>query len=111
MEEGDFEGYSRLYHPDAVLLPPDAGAVITGREQITDTYRDFFEHAHLEDFRVASVEQYEFDSGTAVHLRFEVTYGLGEERLCDRGLEVYWVDTTPLILWRQQIIDASTSAG
>jgi len=109
----DLERVAACYHPDALLLPPDAGDPIVGRDAIRSTYRDFLDTAELVQFNILSVARFEFSNTetqgaqSAIHLRFEVDYRLDGDLYRDTGLETYWVDATPQILWRHQVIDSS----
>lgn len=103
-QEQRFEAIGEYYHPDVILLPPDAGEPITGRDAVVASYGDFAA-AELLDFTVERYDTYEF-SGTGVcHMRFAVEYTLDGARYRERGLEVYVivdVETRPQIIWRSQ---------
>ena len=47
---GRVQDVGAFYHEDAVLLPPDLGEPIIGRQAIVATYADFVERASLERF-------------------------------------------------------------
>ena len=108
-----------LYHPDVVLLPPDAGTPIVGREAVLASYDDFAA-AELLDFRVEGFDTFEFGDTGVCHMRFQIEYVLDGSRHCERGLEVYViadVGGTPQIIWRSQnlteisTLDANDSEG
>jgi uncharacterized protein (TIGR02246 family) len=101
---GDYEQVAACYHPDALLWPPDGAAPIVGREAILATYREFAASAHLENFASSSIETWPVGGQSVVHMEFRVDYTLAGERYVETGLEIYWVDPTPLILWRHQTI-------
>lgn len=110
-QANDLATVSAAYHPDAVLLPPDLGPVIRGREAITDTYAIFNSSAVLRRFEVTDTEVFDFQSSHAVHLKFTLAYELEGAILEDRGLDIYI--TSPLadglaIVWRQQVVLASS---
>ncbi|MDP6375033.1 MAG: hypothetical protein QF515_09620 [Pseudomonadales bacterium] len=101
---GNLHTLGDFYDDNAVLLPPDAGAPIAGQEAIARTYAEFANAATLNAFGITSLESFSFETGTAVHVRFDVDYSLQGERCLESGLELYWVDTRPRILWRHQTI-------
>ena len=101
---GDLADIGAFYHPDAVLLPPDAGEPIQGRGAIASTYIDFAAMTDLKQFSIIDLSSYPIGDNTAVHLRFEVDYVMDGEHYLESGLEVYWVDTTPLVIWRYQTV-------
>lgn len=102
--EGQLENLSDFYHPDALLLPPDAGDPIQGRAGIVATYYDFAQMTELHGFYTKSCNSYLIGSVTAVHLRFEVDYTMEGSRYVESGLEVYWVNETPQVIWRYQTV-------
>ena len=114
-QTGDFDTVANAYAEDAVLLPPDLGTPIQGRDPIVHTYREFTAAAELLRFDERDLRAYGYPTTSIVHLSFEIEYRLGDEHQADRvhrvdeGLEIYVVGhTDPLeILWRQQCITSS----
>jgi len=85
----DYAALERLYHADVVLLPPDAGAPLLGRDAVIATYRDFHSVCSVERFDVTEVSSWPFEAThpavtansetptlttTMVHMRFEIDY-------------------------------------
>lgn len=114
-QAGEVDRIADFYHPGVVLLPPDLGAAIRGRDAVVDSYRQFLSAATLERFDITALEVFDFDiaGGNApcmVHLGFEIAYELTGERYVDKGLEVYAVADDggrPCIVWRtQHILDS-----
>lgn len=109
-QAGDMGTVSATYHPQAVLLPPDLGPVIRGRDAIVDTYTDFNANAVLRHFEVTDTEVFDFESSHAVHLKFTLAYEFDGATLEDEGLDIYL--TSPYaggltVVWRQQVVLAS----
>jgi hypothetical protein len=110
--EGDLERLAGFYHPDVVLLPPDLGEPIQGREAVVASYQEFLNAAHLERFVITGLEVFPFEFTTGgvthmAHLNFEIDYELGGDRYIDNGLEVYAIldeGGQPSIIWRSQTI-------
>ncbi len=107
---GDLATISTSYHPDAVLLPPDLGPVIRGREAIVDTYAEFNNAAVLRHFDITDTQVFDFESSHAVHLKFTLAYEFDGAALEDQGLDIYI--TSPyanglVVVWRQQVVLAS----
>ena len=50
-QRGDVEALTHCYHPDVVLLPPDLGPPIRGRDAVVASYRDFLDAARLDRFQ------------------------------------------------------------
>jgi ketosteroid isomerase-like protein len=99
-----FHDIAAYYDPNVVLLPPDAGEAIVGRDAVVASYNDFAA-ADLNEFVVEGFEVFEFDDTGICHLRFLVEYTLDGSRYRERGLEVYVVanvNTSPQIIWRSQ---------
>ena len=114
-QAGRFDELADFYHPDVVLLPPDAGEPIRGREAVVGSYREFAEAATLIEFQVTGMDVFEFteSGGSSVcHMRFEIEYQTEGQRFRESGLEVYAMcetseSTQPIILWRSQaVLDA-----
>lgn len=111
---GDSERLARFYDEDVVLLPPDLGTPIRGREAVVASYDDFLRAATLEDFSVEDLALFPFagESGEdpdvwMAHLIFHITYSLGGERYVERGMEVYTIvprGDHPHIVWRSQTV-------
>jgi len=100
----DYEAVAQYYHPDVVLLPPDAGAPIIGRNAVVSSYTEFAA-AKLIDFIEEGFDTFEFDSTGVCHMRFQVEYALDGSHQRERGLEVYVltnIPAAPQIIWRSQ---------
>lgn len=109
-QAGDMATVSTSYHPNAVLLPPDLGPVIRGREAIVETYAEFNTAAVLRHFEVTDTQVFDFESSHAVHLKFTLAYEFDGTALEDEGLDIYL--TSPYangltVVWRQQVVLAS----
>lgn len=109
-QAGDMATVSTTYHPDAVLLPPDLGPVIRGRDAIVETYAEFNNAANLRHFEVTDTQIFDFESSHAVHLKFTLAYEFEGTILEDEGLDIYL--TSPYagrltVVWRQQVVLAS----
>ena len=102
----DFERIAACYHPGVILLPPDAGAPIIGLDAVLSSYREFSSQAKLLDFEVTDLHTYPIDALSAVHMRFDVKYQVkGEdEEFEESGMEIYWLDASPSIIWRHQMV-------
>lgn len=103
---GDWARLGDCYHERAVLLPPDAGAPIVGREAILATYREFAALAQLNDFSIPALDVFSFGDTHMAHMRFTVDYVYDEDHTIDSGLEIYAIVTTerPRVVWRQQCL-------
>jgi len=110
---GDLDALAAFYHPDVVLMPPDLGAPILGREAVVASYEEFLDAATLERFDVTALDTFSFtgahDPGAVhmAHLTFEIHYRLDSERYLEKGLEIYALMETAQglrIVWRQQTV-------
>lgn len=110
-QQEDWATLSEMYHPKAVLLPPDLGQSLVGREAILATYQEFAAAATLHRFESTSMECHPFSACRVVHSGFVADYSVSERRCTDSGTEVYVVesgtDDQPVIVWRQQIIQST----
>ncbi|MFV2089668.1 MAG: nuclear transport factor 2 family protein [Pseudomonadales bacterium] len=114
--KGDMEALVRFYHQDVVMLPPDLGRPIIGRDAVVLSYQEFLQSAQLHDFTVTSIDVYSFANslapGTAAnthvaHLYFDILYSLDGERFSEQGLEVYTIiedQQRTEIVWRSQMV-------
>jgi hypothetical protein len=110
--EDDPGALARFYHPDAVLLPPDLGTPIVGREAIVLSYQDFLQTATLHDFKVTELDVHSFvtegaTSTHVAHLYFDILYSLSDVRFSEQGFEAYTIIETGdalQIIWRNQIV-------
>ena len=100
----DIDSIVACYHPGVILLPPDAGAPIVGRDAVVSSYVEFSSQAKLLDFQVTELHTYPIDALSAVHMRYDVTYQLDGDHYEESGMEVYWLDDSPLIIWRHQMV-------
>lgn len=115
-QSGDLDRVARFYHPEVVLLPPDLGSPIVGRDAVVQSYEDFLQAASLDEFDVIDLTIFSFDtagnSATCVaHMKFTIIYELGGDRYVETGLEIYTVvkervdDGENLsIIWRCQTV-------
>jgi hypothetical protein len=111
-----------------VLLPPDLGEPIRGREAVVESYGEFLRAARLNRFDITGLETFTFEPAPEIgrsplggrgrderpghrthmaHLEFRIIYELGGERYVDTGLEVYTVVEEGgrcSIVWRGQTI-------
>jgi len=110
---GDLERLSGFYHPEVILLPPDMGPPIRGRDAVVESYAQFLNAAQLERFEVSSLELFSFEPGTHMaHLEFDIAYELDNERYVEKGMEIYTVVENAdiesgrrfSIVWRSQIV-------
>jgi len=118
-QRGDLPALSAYYHPDVVLLPPDLGQPICGREAVVASYLEFLQAATLDHFEVLDLEVFPFTtlggaSTIVAHLTFAVTYTLDGETYVEKGLEAYTLsecDDGMKILWRHQsVLDSRVEA-
>ena len=111
-QKGDLEAVAEFYHPDVVLLPPDLGPPICGRDAVVASYLEFLQAARLEHFEVLELDVFPFDAPTGgrtfmAHLTFAVTYTLDSETYVEKGLEAYTLaenEDDLQILWRHQSV-------
>lgn len=119
-QTGDLAALAEYYHPDVVLLPPDMGEPIRGRQAVIESYQDFLEAATLEHFEVTGLEVFSFPVTGAqsapathipttyiAHLTFSVSYTLDGDTYVETGMEAYTlgqVDGRLKILWRHQSV-------
>ncbi len=128
----DYAALERFYHTNVVLLPPDAGAPLVGRDAVIATYRDFHSVCTVERFSVTEVSSWRFDADnqalatsalatTIVHMRFEIDYRFTTSDAAsdptaksaaapvqaEQGMDVYTLqhsttDESLVIVWRAQ---------
>lgn len=122
----DYTSLARCYHPDVVLLPPDAGTPLLGRDAVIATYRDFHELCSVEQFAVTELHSWRFAEGNPdatimVHMRFAIDYRFTDQAAegtattgkpvhelhSEQGLDVYTLrqgpcEESPQIVWRAQ---------
>jgi|GEM_PF-1909664 len=119
----DYVTLAGLYDSDVVLLPPDAGAPIVGRDAVIESYQDFHAACRVDDFKITSAEHFEFaqnsrsfsaspaasdgfsDAGAIgatimAHMRFRISYQLLQQNgdplaQSEQGLEVYTLIEQP----------------
>lgn len=116
-QSSDLTGLPDFYHPDVVLLPPDMGEPICGREAVVGSYREFRQAATLKDFQVSGLEIFDFPFSDAngdtrfashmAHLTFTVAYELEGDDYVETGMEVYAlaeVEGALKIIWRHQSV-------
>ncbi len=110
----DYATLECLYHPDVVLLPPDAGEAIVGRAAVLASYREFHAAASVTRFQVQSLNVYDFAATTVAHMRFDIEFKFSSDasdgpHQSETGLEVYTLieqpgphAASPQIVWRAQ---------
>lgn len=111
-QAGRYDDLRAFYHPDVVLLPPDAGEAIRGRESVVASYVDFGAAAELESFEATNLTVFDFETTSSVHMRFVMRYRHDGRRFEDQGLELYTLQTggpRPQIVWRCQWLLQSRS--
>ena len=103
-QDRQFDALAQFYHPNVVLLPPDAGPPIVGRDGVVASYQDFAA-AELVDFTAEAIDTFEFGDTGVCHLRFQIEYLLEGSRYRERGVEVYVMTRVGgelAIIWRSQ---------
>ena len=106
-QQSDWSTLENCFHPQAVLLPPDAGDPIVGRDQILETYQEFMAAADVTEFTIDDLVCFPFSATSMVHMRFTLDYRIADEAFTDSGLEVYAIDSSgpeARIVWRSQMI-------
>ncbi len=127
----DYTTLGQLYHQDVVLLPPDAGSPLLGREAVLATYEDFHAACYVERFTVTEQSSWPFSSPqttgeaitTMVHMRFAIDYRFSQSASSgetttpntapetmlqtEQGMDVYTLtqisaEHAPTIIWRAQ---------
>ncbi len=111
-QSAQWDALSLLYHPKAVLVPPDMTPVIAGRNAIVATYEEFAAAATLHSFRAGAIRSHRFDATAVVEADFTVDYTVQGERYLDEGHETYLLEraATPVgyhIVWRAQYVHLS----
>jgi ketosteroid isomerase-like protein len=118
-QTGDLQALEGFYHPEVVLLPPDLGPPIRGREAVVASYLEFLQAATLDHFEVLDLDVFPFPAGPELatyvaHLTFAVTYTLDGETYVEKGLEAYTLSEEAgrlKILWRHQsVLDSRIEA-
>lgn len=118
-QTGDLQALADFYHPDVVLLPPDLGQPIRGREAVVASYLEFLQAATLDHFEVLELDVFPYPAGPALaiyvaHMTFAVTYTLDGETYVEKGLEAYTLSEEEeelKILWRHQsVLDSRIEA-
>lgn len=112
-QQQDWPTLAEMYHTNAVLLPPDLGDSLLGRDAILQTYRDFASQATLHRFAVTDLQTHSFAHCEVLHCAFEADYSVAGNRSQDDGTEIYVTELNNLgrrvIVWRQQIIHSARS--
>jgi ketosteroid isomerase-like protein len=103
---GDYAGLARLFHEDAVLLPPGAEQPIVGCDAIIDGYRRFGEMGDIHEFEIVAMQTYLFTGIAMCHMRFNIDYAINERRFKETGTEIYALSGAGddwKIVWRTQV--------
>lgn len=103
----NYAALADCYHPEVVLLPPDVGTPITGREAVITTYRDFHALVNVREFEVTELSFFPHTAATMCHMRFAITYELNDRVMHESGMDIYTIvpgpENAPVISWRAQI--------
>ncbi|MFK7912522.1 MAG: nuclear transport factor 2 family protein [Pseudomonadales bacterium] len=111
-QQEDWDAVSALFHPDAMLLPPDMGPIIHSRGDIVASYQEFMAQAQMHAFAMTDCQVQPFAQSCMVQCAFDIEFSLGSQRESDRLQEIYLLeqrDRSALqIVWRQQLLDPGT---
>lgn len=104
----DWDTVGKLFHPDAVLLPPDMGAMIRSRASIVATYQDFMAQAQLHSVAMTRCEVQAFAQSCMVHCAFQIEFTIASQRERSELEEIYWLEpgeaAAMQIVGRQQLL-------
>ncbi len=107
-QRGDLDTVRTLYHPQAILLPPDAGEPLDGRDLIVESYREFLDYAELVAFEITAMNSRDFGATGVCHMRFVTEYRYQRQHMKDSGLDVYVLqradDDGYRVVWRSQTL-------
>lgn len=122
----DYAALKRFYDDDVVLLPPDAGEPLLGRDAMLATYEDFHSACEVVAFTVTDQSSWAFRPAasavtTVVHMRFAIDYRFSQapprdaekdnnrdpQFQSEQGMDVYTLvqttpESAPKIVWRAQ---------
>lgn len=79
---------SQYFHPDMVILASDFQQKLVGREACIQSYRDFINHATIEDFQTAEASVELHDQTAVAAYSFEITYKMDDEISQEQGREI-----------------------
>lgn len=107
----DWDTVGTLFHPAAMLLPPDMGPIIHSRAEIVASYQEFMAQAQMHTFAMTRCEVQPFASSCMVQCGFDIEFSLGSGRESSQLQELYLLERQDAagvqIVWRQQLVDTS----
>lgn len=106
-QQRDWDAVKALFHPDAMLLPPDLGPTIRSRDAIVASYQDFMAQARVHELTMTNRQVQPFQHSCIVQCAFDIDYSIGEERATDQLTEIYLLeraDAALHIVWRAQTL-------
>lgn len=105
----DWAAVGNLFHPAAMLLPPDMGPIIHSRAEIVASYQEFMAQAQMHTFAMTRCEVQPFATSCMVQCGFDIAFTLGAQRETSQLQEIYLLERHEVagvqIVWRQQLLD------
>ena len=96
---------------EVAYMMDDKTGLIKINRFTANTYQEFMEVAHIEEFQVIELTSHDFGHTHIVHMRFELEYQLESQTLKDIGLEVYVLEDASIVWRSQSITDQLMLAG
>ena len=87
---GRVEDLAPMVHPDVVMALPGFDGTIQGRDQFLAGFRDFCEHAAVQEFRQDPLQINAIDETAVVTFRYEMVYERSGQRYRSTGRDL-WV--------------------
>jgi ketosteroid isomerase-like protein len=104
--EGRVEELPRFFHQDVVMMLPNAGGRVEGREAMVLSYRQFVEAAEIHEFEIVKLQADVYEGTAVATLEFPVTYELGGTVYDETGTDLTILslgDDGWQVVWRTQL--------
>jgi ketosteroid isomerase-like protein len=95
-----------FFHDDVIALPPGNAELISGREAMVESYRQFSNTAKVHNFEELKIQVNVFNNTAIANTTFHINYEVQGKVYSEKGTDILVLnnfDNEWMVVWRTQI--------